>query len=83
MWFDDRYQQHLIQLNEVTEFPYNDTYICAYVKIEYLAIQHMRDKFLRSIGGQIHVQFEEHRMPLIALATYSDHCSECGITDYM
>ena len=40
-WFDDLHQQHHIQLNEVTEFPYNDTYICAYVKIEDIDIQYM------------------------------------------
>ena len=64
-WFDDNCHQCLIQLNKVTKFPYNDTYIYDYVKIEDINIQHMCDEFLRSIGGQIHIQCEEHRMPLI------------------
>ena len=43
----------------------------------------MRDGFLISIGREMHVNREEHRMPLIAPTTKYDHILECGRTDYM
>ena len=57
-WFDDCCQKHKIKPNEVTEFIYNDTYICACVKIEDINIQHICDECLRSICGKIHFQCE-------------------------
>ena len=62
---------------------FNDKYIVAYAKVRGLNIKHMRYKLLKSIDGNIHVQCEEHSMPLIASTTRYDHWSECGRTDYM
>ena len=39
----------------------------AYVGIKGVEVDTMQNKFLKSLYGQIHVKFEEHKIPLVAL----------------
>ena len=61
--------------------PYNDNYPCVYVRTDNDDIIIMRNKFLESLGGQIHVQCSKHKLPLIASSKRSNKC-QCGKTGF-
>ena len=65
-WFDTRHQERAIQVDNVDRNILTNTFINVFVKTENQDITKLRREFLRSIGGQTHVQCGVHQVPLIA-----------------
>jgi hypothetical protein len=75
-WFDERKQNQPIQIEGLPSLPYNDTYTLVYVRIDDIDISSMRNEFLKSLGGQNHVQCLEHQLPLIASMNRENKCKK-------
>ena len=46
-------------------------------------IEYRRNQFLKSIGGQIHVQCAIHKLPLIKSTNRDSKCSKCDRPEFM
>ena len=84
-WTDKRtLTQQPIQIEDTPNscnLSYHDNYTLVYVRLEDIDLTSIRDQFLTNIGGQVHVQCENHRMPLIASMDRANKCA-CGKKDH-
>ena len=77
-WMDERMQNVPIQIeNFPCNLPYNDDYTLVFVRVQQKDIETIRNQFLTNIGGQVHVQCANHRLPLIVSTDRTNKCS-CG-----
>ena len=76
-WYQERHDYIPRQSNLPQSLPENRPYTLIYVRLEAIDISSHRNEFLKSLGGQFHVQCNEHRLPLIASFERSHKC-QCG-----
>lgn len=82
-WYDEKNQSVPIKVDEVpNNLPESENYTLVYVKINEIDIDSIRNQFLKSLGGQTHVQCSEHKLPLIASTERKNKCIRCFRKDY-
>ena len=75
-WYDEKNQSVPIKVDELkNDFPDFENYTLAYVKINEINMDSIRNQFLKSLGGQTHIQCSQHKLPLIASTERKNNCS--------
>ena len=62
--------------------PNNDTFKLAYVHLDDVKVDAIRDNFVQSLGGQTHVKYKNNILPLIVSTTRMNKC-ECVKNEYL
>lgn len=82
-WYNKSTQQIPIKVDTPPEtLPLDQVYTLAYVCKESNSVNDLRNEFMKSIGGQTHVQCEVHKVPLIPSTEKTRNCS-CGKRESM
>jgi predicted GIY-YIG superfamily endonuclease len=81
-WMDERRQNIPIQIDTLPDqLPFNDNYTLVFIRINQFNIEKLRNQFMQNIGGQVHVQCANHRLPLITSMDRNKKCA-CGRKDH-
>ena len=81
-WYQRRKDPMMKQINGEPQVSESCGYILGYAREQKSDVEGMRNKFLKNIGGQFHVQCERHKLPLICSTERSNKC-QCGKREYL
>ena len=74
-WYQDRYDRITVWLDTYPELIHeNGNCTLSYVRVDEFDEQSYKNKCLQMLGGQVHVQYDVHKLPLII----SRHKTKCG-----